>query len=58
MIIVVYLLFKETITVVNTAAAATATNNTDKKVTCKYCAPFTNSISSLNNTQVRSNASE
>ena len=47
-----YTLVKETITVANTAAAALATNNLSKKVIFKNCAPFTNCISRINNTQV------
>ena len=45
-----YILVKGTITVNNTAAVA-ATNNTNKKVIFKNCAPFTNCISEINNTQ-------
>ena len=47
-----YTLVKETITVANTAAAALATNNLNKKVIFKNCASFTNCISRINNTQV------
>ena len=47
-----YTLVKETITVANTAAAALAINNLNKKVIFKNCAPFTNCISRINNTQV------
>ena len=47
-----YTLVKETITVENTAEAALATNNLNKKVILKNCAPFTNCISRINNTQV------
>ena len=50
-----YILVKGTITVNNTAAAAAAAanaNNTNKKVIFKNCAPFTNCISEINNTQV------
>ena len=36
----------------NTAVAADAVNNDDKKVIFKNCAPFTNCISKINNTQV------
>ena len=49
---VAYILVKETITVNNTAAAAADANNTNKKVIFKNCAPFTNCISEINNTQV------
>ena len=47
-----YILVKGTITVNNTAAADTDANNTNKKVIFKNCAPFTNCISEINNTQV------
>ena len=43
-----YILVKGNITVNNTAAA----NNTNKKVIFKNCAPFTNCISKINNTQI------
>ena len=44
-----YILVKGNITVNNTAAAA---NNTNKKVIFKNCAPFTNCISKINNTEI------
>ena len=47
-----YILVKGTISVDNTAAAGANANNTDKKVIFKNCAPFTNCISEINNTQV------
>ena len=47
-----YILVKGTITVNNTAAAYTDANNNNKKVIFKNCAPFTNCISEINNTQV------
>ena len=47
-----YILVKGTITVNNTAAAEANANNTDKKVIFKNCAPFTNCISEINNTQI------
>ena len=47
-----YILVKGTISVNNTAAAAAPANNTNKKVICKNCAPFTNCISEINNTQI------
>ena len=48
-----YILVKGNITVNNTAAAAgAAVNNTNKKVIFKNCAPFTNCISKINNTQI------
>ena len=48
----VYILVKGTITVNNRANADTNANNTDKKVIFKNCAPFTNCVSEINNTQV------
>ena len=48
-----YILAKETITVNNNTAAADAdANNTNKKVIFKNCAPFSNCVSEINNTQV------
>ena len=47
-----YTLVKGTIAVNNTAAAGANANNPDKKVIFKNCAPFTNCISEINNTQV------
>ena len=47
-----YILVKGTITVNNTAASDSKANNTNKKVIFKNCAPFTNCISEINNTQV------
>ena len=41
----VYILVKETEKVLNTLAAYTATNNTNKKVIIKYCVPFSDWIS-------------
>ena len=41
-----------TITVPNTAAEAAAVNNTIRKAIYKNCAPFTNCITEINNTQV------
>ena len=48
----VYILVKGTITVDHTSAAVTVANNSNKKVILKNCAPFTNCISELNNTQM------
>ena len=48
----VYILVKGNITVENTAGAGAAANNTNKKVIFKNCAPFTNCISKINNTQI------
>ena len=47
-----YILVKGTISVNNSAAAGAAANNTNKKVMFKNCAPFTNCISEINNTQI------
>ena len=47
-----YIHVKATVTVPNTAAAATPVNDTNKKVIFKNCAPFTNRISETNNEQV------
>ena len=47
-----YILVKGTISVTNTAAQGANANNTNKKVIFKNCAPFTNYISEINNTQI------
>ena len=47
-----YILAKGTISVNDTAGAGAAVNNTNKKVIFKNCAPFTNCISEINNTQM------
>ena len=47
-----YIHVKGTITVNNTAAADVDVNNTNKKVIFKNCAPFTNCISEINNTDL------
>ena len=47
-----YIHVKGTINVNNTAAQGAAANNTNKKVIFKNCAPFTNCISEINNTQI------
>ena len=47
-----YKLVKGNISVNNTAGAGAAANNTNKKVIFKNCAPFTNCISKINNTQI------
>ena len=47
-----YILFKGNITVPNTTVAGAAVNNTNKKVIFKNCAPFTDYITEINNTQV------
>ena len=46
-----YILVKGTISVNNTAAQGAANNN-NKKLIFKNCAPFTNCISEINNTQI------
>ena len=46
-----YILFKENISVNNTAAAGAGANNTNKKIIFKNCAPFTDCIRKINNTQ-------
>ena len=46
------ILVKGTIAVNNTATADANANNANKKVVFKNCAPFTNCISKINNTQV------
>ena len=48
----VYILAKENISVNNTAAAAADPNNRNEKVIFKNCAPFTNCIRKINNTQI------
>ena len=47
-----YLLVKGTISVNNTAAEGVAADNANKKVIFKNCAPFTNCINEINNTQI------
>ena len=47
-----YIIVKEIITVYNIADADAVANDTNKKVIFKNCAPFTNGISRINNTQV------
>ena len=47
-----YILVKGNISANNTAAAGAAANNINKKVIFKNCAPFTNCISKINNTQI------
>ena len=48
----VYILVKGNISVSNTATEGAAVNNTNKKVISENCAPFTNCISKMNNTQI------
>ena len=47
-----YILAKGTNSVNNTVGGAATANNTNKKVIFKNCAPFTNCISEINNTQI------
>ena len=47
-----YILVNATITVPNTAGAAAAAAKNRKNVIIKSCAPFTNCISEINNTQI------
>ena len=47
-----YILVKGNIIVNNTADVGAAANNAAKKVILKNCAPFTNCISTINNTQI------
>ena len=47
-----YVIVKGNITVNKTAAESAAANNTNKKVIFKNCAPFSNCISKINNTQI------
>ena len=47
-----YIFVKGTISANNTAAAGAAANNSNRKAIFKYCAPFTNCISEINNTQI------
>ena len=47
-----YILVKGSISVNNTAAVDADANNTNQKVIFKNCAPFTDCISKINNTQV------
>ena len=46
------MLAKGNASVNNTAAAAADPNNRNKKVIFKNCAPFTNCISKINNSQI------
>ena len=47
-----YILFKGTITVEGAAAEGAGVNTTTNKVIFKNCAPFTNCLTKINNTQV------
>ena len=46
-----YILVKGIMTIGNTVAAPTATDNTNIKIIFKSCAPFIDSISEIKNTQ-------
>ena len=46
-----YILVKGNISVNDTAGAGAAANNTNKKIIFKNCAPFTNCIIKINNTE-------
>ena len=48
----VYILIKGSISVNNTAVGGATANNANKKIIFKNCAPFTNCISKINNTQI------
>ena len=47
-----YILVKGNITVNNTAGAGAATNNTNKNVVFKHCAPYANCIIKINNDEI------
>ena len=47
-----FILIKGTLTVQDTAGASATVNNTNKKVIFKYCTPFTDWITKINNMQV------
>ena len=47
-----YILVKGSITVINTAAADAAANNTNKKIIFKNCTPFTKCMSRINGTDI------
>ena len=47
-----YKFVKDTLTILNKTAAGVAANNVNKKVVINNCAPFTDCISEINNTQV------
>ena len=46
-----YIFVKGTLTVPNTETSGAAVNNTNKNVIFKNCAPFTNCVTKINNTQ-------
>ena len=47
-----YILVKRTINVLNTATLGATVNNTNEEVISKNCAPITNCVTEINNTQV------
>ena len=47
-----YIHVKGNVSVISTAAGAAAANNTNKKVILTNCAPISNCISKINNTQI------
>ena len=47
-----YIPVKGTLTVPNMTAASAAVNNTNEKVVFENCAPFTDCISKINNTEI------
>ena len=49
---VAYILFKGTITSINSAAQGRPNNDANRKVIFKNCAPFANCISRINNTEI------
>ena len=50
-----YILVEGIMSVANYAAAVAVANNNDKQAASKNCAPFTDFISEINNTQVMLN---
>ena len=46
-----YIFVEGTLTVLNTETSVAAVNNTNKNVIFKNCAPFTDCITKINNTQ-------
>ena len=48
----VYKVVKGTVTIPNTTAAGALANNTNKLLITKNCAPFSDWLSKINNTQV------
>ena len=48
-----YIFVKETVAVPNSAAEGAAVNDTNKEVVFKYCAPFPNCTTKMNNTHLK-----